>query len=100
PSYRSPSQTRCPDTGSLSDLSQHVLVRFPRALEDMEAVIGAFQPAHGPAPAQTLYDGFHQIAPAQRVAGAVQAQHRHRDFREMRVAQLFGPPRRMKGIGE
>ena len=66
----------------------------------MEAVIGAFQPVHRPAAGQTTDHAFHQIAPAKRVAGAVQAQDRHLDFREVRVAKLFGLPRRMKRVGE
>ena len=41
--------------------------------KDVEAVIRAFQPVHRPAAGQTIDNGFHQIAPAKRVAGAVQA---------------------------
>jgi len=60
-------------------------------------VIAPSSQMHRPAPAQTIDGGFHQIAPAERVAGAVQAQHRNRDFREVRVAQLLGASRRMSG---
>ncbi len=62
-----------PSTARLRDLIQNVPIRSPRSLEDAEAVIGAFQPMHRPPPGQTIDDGVHQIAPAKRVAGAVQA---------------------------
>ncbi len=66
-------QTWYPSAARLRDLIQNVPIRSPRSLEDAEAVIGAFQPMHRPPPGQRIDDGVHQIAPAKRVAGAVQA---------------------------
>ena len=93
-------QAGYPRTARLRDLAQNVAVRSPRTLEDMEAVIGAFQPVHRPPVCQTPDHPLHQIAPAKCVAGAVEAKDRHFDSREVRVAKLFGLACRMQGVGE
>ena len=62
-------------------------------------MVRAFQPVHRPAIEAS--DGpLHQVASAERVAGAVQAQHRDTDAREVRIAQLFRLARRVKRISE
>lgn len=65
----------------------------------MEGMIGALQPVHHPV-AQDPRCLLHQIAAAQRVARAVEAEHRDFDLRQMRIAQLLRLPRRMQRISE
>ncbi len=54
-----PSQSGRPGGARLRDLAQHLAVRSPRALEDVEAVIRAFKPVHRPRDSQTRADAFH-----------------------------------------
>src|SRR5262249_56500993 len=98
-SYGCPWQVGRPSAARVRDLAQDIAVRSARALEDVEAVIGAFQPAHGPS-REAADSLFHQVAPAQRIAGTVQAENGHRDLREMRVAQFLRLTRRMQRVGE
>jgi hypothetical protein len=61
----------------------------------VKAVVRTVEPAHRPVWAQALDHGVHEVASAERVARAVQAQDRNGDPRQVRIAQLIGLPRRM-----
>src|SRR5437867_8826691 len=93
-----PDEPGHPGFSQLPNLREDVGVGLFRRLEDMEAVVGPLQPTHGPLGPHTLHRLFHQVLPAQTIAGAVEAQRRRRDGRKMRVAKLFGSAGWMKGI--
>src|SRR5690242_18877468 len=61
---------------------------------------GALEPAHAPGRRHAFDDTLHELAPAEPVAGAVEAQHRDADRRQVSVAQLFRLAVRMQRIGE
>ena len=63
-------------------------------------MVRAFEPVHAPGRLYRHQRSLHQIAPAQRIARAVEAQHRHFDARQVRVAQLLRLARGMQRIGE
>ena len=63
-------------------------------------MIGAFDPVQAPGRRHGLQDALHEIAAAERVTRAVEAEHRHADAREMGVAQLFGLAGGVKRVGE
>src|SRR5438132_9406196 len=56
----------------------YALAHFRQRLVTLERMIGAFDPAHVPLRLHRRERALHQIAPAEGVASAVEAQHRHR----------------------
>src|SRR4051812_37487041 len=61
-------------------------------------MVRAVEPVHGKALSESRQHGLHQIAAAERVAGAVEAERRHGYAREMRVAELLRLPSWMQWI--
>src|SRR5438874_2375024 len=83
-----------------ADLRQHLGIRAAGALQHLEAVVGGLEPVHRKGGGEALENALHQLLLAERVAGAVQAEDRLPDLRQVGVAQLFGLSRRVKWIGE
>ena len=84
----------------LTSLRSHFAARSTRsrALHD-QRVIAAFDDVQR-GERQRGDERAHFIRRAERIARAVQEEHRRRDVRQMRVAPLRGLVRRMQGIAE
>src|SRR5438105_4261022 len=76
------------------------LADFVQQLVTLERMIRAFEPVHPPRRRYRRQGPLHQIAPAQRIARAVEAQYRHLDARQVCVAQLLRLARGMQRIRE
>src|SRR5712692_2971196 len=63
-------------------------------------MVGAFQPVHLPRRAHGGENILHQVAPAQRVARAVEAEHGNLDLRQMSIPELLRLAGWMERIGE
>src|SRR5687768_1031793 len=64
-----------------SDFLHHLLVGPAGGLQDVKGVVGTLEPMHLPA-AQPGDDRVHQPALAERVPGAIQAEHGNADSRQ------------------
>ncbi len=89
-----------PGDEGVPDFGEHVLGRAPGALPDAERVVGlrdAVKLGPGPEPVQ---EREQQVLPRERVAGALDEQHRRADPRQVRLAPLLELPRRMQRVAE
>src|SRR5579862_6495784 len=77
-----------PGAGGLFYFSEDILIRAAGLLLDLEAVVGGFEPVHSPV-GDRSHDRVHDLAGAEFVASAVEAERRHLDIGEVIFAQFL-----------
>src|SRR5690242_9583679 len=99
PPFSNLTQFSQPARGRFADFGVHLHICPARRLEHMKRMVGALDPVHRPLRFYFAKSLLHQRALAQRIPGAVEAEHRTSDLRQMRIAQLLRLARRMERVG-
>src|ERR1700694_1119511 len=89
-----------PHLGRVSNFGEDLSIGSPRRLENVKAVICAFDPMHLPVCLHVFENGVHQVGSAEWIACAVEAYDRNLDGRKMRIAKLLGLAGWMQWIRE